>query len=338
MDSLISIILPTYNSIEFLQERIDTIVQQTMNSWECIVIDGFSTDGTWGKLQSTADTDKRFKLFQYPANGPYDAWNKGIEKATGKYIYIATADDTMQLNLLEVLSKELDEHEDCGLAHCKLTIIDEASKPSTTQNWNNYYACQYYGELMNQKHIRIAPLDGILHCGLKTVYTSITQLLIRKEVFNKLGLFLTNGGSIADFEWGMRVSLLYNTLHIPEYLATWRVHGKQLTSIDTKTNPLIYKKFQKFIEIAFSTSIQYGLNKKYYRRSLKDFYLMQEFLHTRRTFVNSSSFKNTIKLFLKFPYLYITRQNKEHCLKVNPIIWTRKIIMEMGLNKQIING
>lgn len=84
---------------------------------------------------------------------------------------------------------------------------------------------------MFRPHIRKAPLDGLLHTCLTTTYHSITQLLIRRTTFQKWGLFKTQWGSRCDFEWGMRVSLVCNTVHIPEFLATWRIHSAQATNL-----------------------------------------------------------------------------------------------------------
>ena len=87
-DSLCSIILPTLNSLSFLEERIETILAQSHENWECIAIDGESTDGTWQFLENLSKRDNRFTLHSAKAWGPYDAWNKGIEMSNGAFIYI----------------------------------------------------------------------------------------------------------------------------------------------------------------------------------------------------------------------------------------------------------
>lgn len=225
-----SIVLPTFDSVLFLKERVDSILSQTYSDWECIVIDGYSSDGTWEYLQKIAQSDHRFSLFQYPPKGPYDAWNKGIEKAKGEYIYIATADDTMTVDCLDKMVKALEKNPDCGIAHCNLQIIDKEDKDHPSLKWNKFLTSRYFEGMINIPHKRLAPHDGLLHCMGETVYTSITQLLIRRSLFETIGLFREDLGPIADFEWGMKASLLSNTVHIPEYLATWRIHDGQVTN------------------------------------------------------------------------------------------------------------
>jgi glycosyltransferase involved in cell wall biosynthesis len=333
---MISIILPTFNSIDFLEERLQTIVHQTYPDWECIVIDGHSKDGTWEMLKAAAEKDERFRLFQFPPNGPYDAWNKGIAKASGDYIYIATADDTMELTLLEIMSKEMDQHTNCGLAHCMLTIIDETGKPANDVSWDNYYSVQYYGDLIRKKHIRLAPLDGILHCGLKTIYSSVTQLLIRKKVFDLAGYFQTDKGSIADFEWGLRVSLLFNTLHIPEYLATWRKHSRQLTNDSIQTNAATYIALQNFIEQAFKLAFKQGLSKKFYHNDLKEYYLKEQ-LRLELSARKEKSFLSRLSyLLFHFPVMATKKFFGNRLFSMSAISWVTKKVEALDLKKNIL--
>jgi len=230
----ISILLPNLNNRSYLDQRIQTILDQTVSDWELIVVDNYSDDGAWELFLEWAKKDPRFKISQAPREGMYANWNNCIRLAKGEYVYIATSDDTMSPDFLEIMQKALDEHPGCDLAHCKLKIIDEQGNPHSTLSWDRFYCTVYFGDLIHQKHIRLAPHDGLLHCGVKTVYTSITQLLIRRSLFDKVGLFLTHYGSIADFEWDMRASLVANTIHIPQYLATWRVHKEQGTDMQFK--------------------------------------------------------------------------------------------------------
>src|SRR5207249_200233 len=123
----------------------------------------------------------------------------------------------------------LERNPDCGLCHCSLEIIDEHGRAIDSDPWESWEQQKYFGEWIRTHHIRRAPHDGMLHLGLYTVYTSLTQLLIRRRVFEQLGLFRTDCSPHADFEWGMRVGLHENVVHIPQKLATWRRHTRQAT-------------------------------------------------------------------------------------------------------------
>lgn len=225
----VSIPLPTLNTRRFLEERVQTILNQTFTDWEVIVVDGYSDDGTWELIKNFANKDSRIRILQVHREGIYAGINNCLKLARGEYIYIATSDDTMTPDCLEKMVAALETHPECDICHCCLKLIDENGN-ETPNKWPDSRPGQFYGELMTKPHIRMAPYDGILHCVLYTVYSSLTQLLIRRSLFDKIGLFRTDWGSIGDFEWGMRASLVCNTFHLPKTLATWRRHPEQATA------------------------------------------------------------------------------------------------------------
>ncbi len=223
----VSILLPNLNTRRFLAERIDSILAQTFQDWEVVVVDGFSTDGAWELIQEYAAREPRMRLFQSPPEGIYVAWNECIGHATGDYVYIATSDDTMEPDCIARLAAALDAHPECGLAHCCLTYIDEESRPIKGGPWDYWASVRYFGGLMKREHTRPPGHDAILACAIKTPYASITELLIRRSLFERAGLFETRWGSFCDLEWQMRATLVTSTVHVPEYLATWRIHSGQ---------------------------------------------------------------------------------------------------------------
>ena len=225
----VSILLPTKNSRRFLDERLETIFAQTFSDWELVVADSYSNDGTWPILQSAAARNPRVVLQQTPADGIYPNWNRCLATARGELIYIATSDDTMSPDCLMKLVATLDAHPECGLAECCLNAIDE--KGAVIENWWKWLnAARYLGPTYLRAHVRRAPIDGILHCAGGSIYQSVTQLLIRRKVFERLGKFPTTWGTAGDFVWGLRAGMTFDVSHVPEFLATWRVHGAQATA------------------------------------------------------------------------------------------------------------
>ena len=226
---LVSVCLPNRNTLPFLPERVDTIFAQTYRNWESIVSDNFSDDGAWPFFERIARKDGRVSIEQAPPEGMYANWNNCIRRAHGKYIYIATSDDTMPPDCLEELVTSIEAHPECDLAHCGLRLIDESGRQ--LENWylHDIFALSS-GQFIKIPHLRMAPFDGLLHLSGGTVYTSITQLLIRRELFDKIGLFETRWGSVGDFNWDMRAGLVANTIHVPDTWGGWRVHKGQATS------------------------------------------------------------------------------------------------------------
>lgn len=243
MPVAVSICLPNLNNRKYLERRLDSIYAQSFTDWELIVVDSFSNDGSWEYFQQRLSKEPRAQLFQTPP-GLYDAWNFAIQQAKGDYIYFATADDTFDPNFLEKTVEVLQKNPDCDLAECNLRVLDESGHEIPDFYAQNSKAGKYYKERLQVAHLRKAPHDGLLHYYGGTVYISITQLLIRKSVFDSHGLYRTDLGPQADFEWGMRIGMKCKVYHIPEYLADWTIHNEQVTSLSATETADAYIKLK----------------------------------------------------------------------------------------------
>ncbi len=91
--SLVSFLLPCFNSEAYLQQTLDSIAAQTHTQWECIAIDDGSTDGTWALLQQAAATDSRFKVISRENRGLIATLNEAIALAQGQWLARIDADD-----------------------------------------------------------------------------------------------------------------------------------------------------------------------------------------------------------------------------------------------------
>jgi glycosyltransferase involved in cell wall biosynthesis len=251
---LVSICLPNLNTLPYLPERMDTIFDQTFKDWELIVSDNFSDDGAWQFFESVASKDSRVSIMQEAPRGMYANWNNCIRRARGKYVYIATSDDTMAPDCLEKLASALEGHPECDLAHCKIKVIDQSGRELDWWLWREGLFVHSSGELLEVPHLRKAPFDGLLHLAGRTVYLSITQLLIRRDLFEKIGLFESKWGSIGDFNWGMRAGLVANTVHVPDTWGGWRNHPSQASSTGDHDSPEYDRKIQEMIDHAIQTS------------------------------------------------------------------------------------
>ena len=244
LQPLVSIILPTLNSMRFLQERMESIFNQSFQNWELIIVDSYSTDGTWEFFQGKARVDSRIHLFQVPA-GLYQCWNFGIRKAIGKYVYIATADDTMKSTCLEKMTAALEKHKECQICDSRLLLINEKGNILDSSAPDYFLYDEHFDYPKDKSLIRHAPHDFLLHLGGKTVYTSATQILVRKEFYSKIGLYPEYFGPSADYLWGMRAGRYANVFYIPEVLSYWRIHSAQVTG-----HSKIYENFVLMTQMA----------------------------------------------------------------------------------------
>ena len=93
-DPILTVILPTYNSESYVAETIESVLRQSLQGWELIVIDDNSSDGTVNVVKKFQRKDQRIRIFVQEENrGPGCARNVGLAAATGKYIAFVDSDD-----------------------------------------------------------------------------------------------------------------------------------------------------------------------------------------------------------------------------------------------------
>jgi glycosyltransferase involved in cell wall biosynthesis len=252
----VSVCVPNLNTRAFLPERFQTILDQSFQDWELLVYDSHSNDGAWEYIRDLEPREPRMRAWQGPRQGTPGSWTPCIHEARGEYVYIATSDDTMPSNFLQTLVAALDAHPECDLAHCPLRAIDEYGRdvPGLRHWWSQGSAFgQSSGPLVSTTHVRLAPFDGLLHLLGGSVYTSITQLLIRRSLFDRIGWFQSTWGSVGDFNWGMRAGLVANTVHVPDTWGGWRVHSTQATSAVELESPTHAGRVEAMIEDALDS-------------------------------------------------------------------------------------
>ncbi len=226
----VSVCLPNLNNRPYLEERIATIEAQTFKDWELVICDNHSDDGAWEFFQELAKRDSRVLLSQEPREGMYANWNNCVRKARGEFVYVATSDDTMAEDCLEKMVKALDENPDCDLAHCPMKVIDQHGAPGRDWWTVSSHFTKSSGIFLKQRHKRVAPFDGVLCLLGDNIYSSVTQLLIRRSLYDKVGLYKADWGSLGDFHWNLRAGLAASAVHVPDTWGGWRMHPSQATA------------------------------------------------------------------------------------------------------------
>lgn len=106
----LTIIIATYNSSKTIYHCLNSICNQHLQDWECIIVDGGSTDNTINIVQSFQKNDSRINYVSEKDKGIYDAFNKGLKLAQGYWIYYLGSDDLLLPNSMsEIMGKELTE-------------------------------------------------------------------------------------------------------------------------------------------------------------------------------------------------------------------------------------
>jgi len=142
-NNLVSIITPMYNAVKFIEETIQSVLDQTYQNWEMIIVDDCSTDNGVTLIRKYCEKDDRIKFIQLQKNsGGAVARNEAIKSARGKYIAFLDSDDLWHPDKLDKQVRFMEDN-DFYFSFSSYNIIDEKSNNVGVFNPNcsklNYY-------------------------------------------------------------------------------------------------------------------------------------------------------------------------------------------------------
>jgi len=124
---LVSVIIPIYNAENYISRCIESILNQSLTSFEVILINDGSTDNSDEICTAYASRDERLKVINIENHGPGYARNIGLENAKGKYIQFTDSDDTLPVNYLEAMVQRI-EDEKSDLVICGIKTLKNNNK------------------------------------------------------------------------------------------------------------------------------------------------------------------------------------------------------------------
>lgn len=134
---ILSVIIPNYNHSLYLQQRIESVLNQSFRDLELIILDDNSTDSSRDIINAYANNDKisHIILNEKNSGSTFLQWSKGFDLAKGEYIWIAESDDYADLTFLEKLVGELQKEKDAVIAFSQSQIIN-AKGEVLNQDWD----------------------------------------------------------------------------------------------------------------------------------------------------------------------------------------------------------
>jgi glycosyltransferase len=209
----ISIITATYNSAATVRDTLKCIAGQQYNNIEHIIVDGLSKDNT---LEIVKEFPHVAKMISEKDKGIYDAMNKGVQLATGDVVGILNSDDFYTSPA--VLEKVAAAFEDPAVeaVYGDLQYVKQDNVQVVTRTWKS-------GKYQKQ----------FLYYGWMPPHPTF---FVRRQIYDKCGLFNTTLRSAADYELMLRVLLKYNThaQYIPEVLVKMRAGGMSNASLKNR--------------------------------------------------------------------------------------------------------
>lgn len=132
---LVSILVPFKSTEVFLTECIQSVIEQTYQNWELILVDDGSTDGSYGTVNAFAEKDARMQLFKNSGNGIIDALQLALLKSKGKFVTRMDSDDMMMPNKIEVLANNLLTH---GKKHVAVGLVKYFAEGGVKPGYKSY--------------------------------------------------------------------------------------------------------------------------------------------------------------------------------------------------------
>jgi glycosyltransferase involved in cell wall biosynthesis len=211
---VVSLITVSYNSERTISDTVESILKQTYENIEYIIIDGLSSDNTVKTAKSYASLLREkgygFKIVSEKDNGIYDAMNKGIKLSTGQIAGILNSDDfyTNEFVIEKVVNKMISENADC--LYADLLYVDEFDTDKIVRKWKAD--------------------KGDFRLGWNPPHPTT---FITKKTYDKFGLYKTNYKISSDYD------LLYRIIHkgkvktsyLEEYIVRMRVGGRSTSGI-----------------------------------------------------------------------------------------------------------
>ena len=222
--------IPNLNKIQYLPACIESMLAQDCEDWKCIFVDGYSTDGSWEYMQQFA-SDPRFSIRRGIKQGMYADWNECLRHVDTEYFYILTSDDTCFPSLVSTTVEALDQYTDVDACHFQYAFINETGQIIQSPEEITKSLFALYCDVNQSTHRRSGICEFMMHFAYRTIYTTITSLVFRRRLIDKMQGFKVIYGSSGDFDWTMRLGLFTDILYIPELLATWRTYNSQATQL-----------------------------------------------------------------------------------------------------------
>jgi glycosyltransferase involved in cell wall biosynthesis len=308
-----TVIVPNYNHENFLQERIQSIIDQQNACIECILLDDASTDSSVQLIKEFLPILKDGQLILNKVNSgsTYVQWNFGVDNARNNLIHIAESDDIAEKELLFSLSKMFDQDQEVVLSFCKSNLIDANSTQIGT--W------QYDDPIFDQDFI----MDGVIFIEKylihKNVIPNASSVLFRKDIYLKVGSADIHLKTNSDWLIWLKMLCYGKVAYTSSLLNNFRKHENSVTARNNSLKTLqfreIYsktlrKKFRKYLKknsFQWNTKKLYKINENYisYDYGYESLYLLEhkQYFHSIVALI-LSFFTGTIKTYFIKKYSF----------------------------------
>ena len=226
MNNLVSIIVTSYNHAEYLDQRMESLLNQTYDRLEIIVIDDCSSDDSRNVLAKYGHYS-HIQIINLEENRGYaNASNLGVSMCRGEYIMFAECDDYNKPEHIETLMECMGKSEYIGVAYCRSNMVDSSGTISGTD-------FQYRENSFKDRcaHDTLIPKGEMQkYLLISCVIPNMSAALIRKKYFELVGGISTNYRTCADWDLWCRIARSCDFYYITSPLNYFRTHPTTVRS------------------------------------------------------------------------------------------------------------
>ncbi|MEI7736808.1 MAG: glycosyltransferase family 2 protein [Ferruginibacter sp.] len=251
---MVTVIIPNYNHHPFLQQRLQTVKLQTVDTFECLVLDDNSSDMSRELINAFVKTDTRFStIFNTENSGStFAQWNKGVQLAGGEYIWMAESDDAADPSLLEDLVARLDADPSVVLAYCQSYRMNE--KGAVTGTWKTYT-----DELDKERFTTDFVMEGKDYINQFLIYKNTipnaSAVVFRKSVYEQAAMAPEHLKNNGDWLIWLKMLCYGKVAFVARPLNYFRYHEQSV----------IAKLYQDADNTVYKERFDYRMRKEYHR-------------------------------------------------------------------------
>ncbi len=229
----ISVIIPNYNHAKYLKQRIDSILNQSYQNFELIILDDHSTDSSKDIIETYKAHPKVAHIVYNDTNSgnTFKQWQKGVAMAANEYVWIAESDDYADKELLSEAVNALSGKNNTGLFFCNYYTVDESGEVI-------YEPVNIYTPSFTTYFTTYSNMDGRYFCEHYLFFSNL--ILNASAVVFKKDLFIKADESYQGLklagDWRMWVNIALDTFitFSPKKLNYFRTHTQNVRSAKTK--------------------------------------------------------------------------------------------------------
>lgn len=226
VSGLVSVVVASYNHVEYLAQRMESLVAQTYHNLEILVIDDCSLDNSVEVLQTYA-TNPRVKLLIRQKNGGWvTVSNQGVESTVGEYVLFANCDDDCDVRMIERLVLAMQQNPTAGVVFCRSLMIDEQGQVTGDDFSIREPAFRERcaaDTLIDREEMR----RFLLH---SCVIPNLSAALIRRACFDQIGLLSHEYRACSDWDIFFRIADRFDFYYVAEPLNRFRQHQTTIRS------------------------------------------------------------------------------------------------------------